>query len=350
MGPPFDSQLPAAAPVPAGRPAISVLLPCFNAVATLDEAMGSIIHQTLADVEIIAVDDGSTDGTLAALRRWERQDSRVTVVTTPRRGIVEALNTAASHARADLLARMDADDVSHPERLECQCRFMESEPAVGACGSQIRYFPAEEVLGGASRYESWINSLIDPGQLERDLFVECPIPHPTLVVRTSVFHAVGGYRDRGWPEDYDFLLRLWSSGHAMAKIPRVLLHWRESAGRLSRTHPRYSEDAFRRCKAHFIGHRLAGRVPVVWGAGPVGKSFARALQKCGHSVAAFVEVDPAKIGKTIGGVPVIERSALVRNPQTYVLAAVGSASARAEIREFLRSTGFREPEDCCAVA
>ena len=88
----------------------------------------------------------------------------------------------------------------------------------------------------------------------------------------------------------------------------------------------------------------------MWGAGPVGKSFARALQECGHSVAAFVEVDPAKIGKEIGGVPVIERAALTRNPGTYVLTAVGSAAARREIREFLRTAGFREPQDFCAVA
>ncbi len=133
MEPSFDSQLPADAPAPTGRPAISVLLPCFNAVATLDEAMGSIIHQTLADVEIIAVNDGSTDGTLASLRRWERRDSRVTVVAMSHRAIVEALNTAASHARADMLGPMDAEDVSHPQRLECQYRLMESEPHVGAC-------------------------------------------------------------------------------------------------------------------------------------------------------------------------------------------------------------------------
>lgn len=350
MGPSFDSQLPVQGPGPAGQPAISVLLPCFNAVATLDEAIGSIIRQTLSDVEIIAVDDGSTDGTLAALRRWEGQDRRISVVTTPHRGIVEALNTAASLARADLLARMDADDVSHPERLECQVRLLESEPGVGACGSQIQYFPAEDVLGGASRYESWINGVINSAELERDLFVECPIPHPTLVIRTTVFHAVGGYADRAWPEDYDLLLRLWAAGHALAKVPRVLLQWRESAGRLSRTHPRYSEDAFRRCKASYIGDRLAGRSPIVWGAGPVGKAFARELRANGHTIAAFVEVDPAKIGKQIAGAPVIERSELVRSSETYVLAAVGSAVARREICGFLRAAGFHDPEDFCAVA
>ena len=106
---------------------------------------------------------------------------------------------------------------------------------------------------------------------ERDLFVECPIPHPSLVVRTAAFERVGGYRDTEWPEDYDLVLRLWQEGYRLGKVPEVLLEWREGDQRLSRTDPRYGEEAFRRCKVHYLGHRLAGRSVVVWGAGPVGR-------------------------------------------------------------------------------
>jgi FlaA1/EpsC-like NDP-sugar epimerase len=89
---------------------------------------------------------------------------------------------------------------------------------------------------------------------------------------------------------------------------------------------------------------------VVWGAGPVGKSFARALQSEGQTVAAFVDLDSRKIGQTIHGAPVVHPSAIGDYREAYVVAAVGSPEARAEIRASLQAESFREPQDCCAVA
>jgi FlaA1/EpsC-like NDP-sugar epimerase len=143
---------------------------------------------------------------------------------------------------------------------------------------------------------------------------------------------------------------LWESGYELGKVPEVLLEWRERPDRLSRTDERYSADAFRRCKARFIGRRIAGREVVVWGAGPVGKAFARALKTEGHDIAAFVDLDPRKIGQTIHGAPVVHPSAIAEYRGMYVLAAVGSPEARADIRRELHGAGFREPEECCAVA
>jgi hypothetical protein len=214
----------------------------------------------------------------------------------------------------------------------------------------VRYVPRNMVRDGALRYERWVNSVITPEDMHRDLFVECPIPHPSLMVRRSAFELVGGYRDMGWPEDYDLLLRLWEAGYRFGKVPEVLLEWRERPDRLSRTDSRYAEDAFRRCKVHFLGLRIAGRPVVVWGAGPVGKAFARALQHEGHKVVAFVDLDPRKIGQTIHGAPVVPPSAIGRYEKAFIVAAVGSADARAEIRDSLRAAGFKEPEDYCAVA
>src|SRR5690606_25417557 len=152
------------------------------------------------------------------------------------------------------------------------------------------------------RYERWLNSLVQPEDLARDIFVECPIAHPALVARRAAVLAVGGYRAPGWPEDYDLVLRLWAAGGRLANVPEVLLHWRERADRTSRTDPRYSADAFRRCKVHHLRRTLlvarpgggagaseaesdcgpaAARPAVVWGAGPVGKRFARELLRQG---------------------------------------------------------------------
>ncbi len=331
-------------------PLVSILLPCRNATSTVAEALASLTTQTFENFEIVAVDDGSVDGTLTLLDGWARRDARIRTFQSPQRGMVSALNEAASRSSGELLARMDADDIANPTRLERQVEFLGMHTDIAACGTGVSYFPRRLIRVGARRYESWINGIISPTAIERDLFVECPIPHPTLVVRASAFHQLGGYRDAGWPEDYDLILRLWEAGYRIGKVPEVLLRWREHPDRLSRTDPRYADDAFRRCKVHFIARRIAGRAVVICGAGPVGKAFARTLLANEHRIAAFIELDRRKIGQTIHGAPVLPWSAIGRYRDAYALAAVGSPDARWEIREHLLAAGFREPEDCCAVA
>ncbi len=296
------------------------------------------------------MDDGSDDDTPRLLADWASRDRRIRPSTTPPLGIVSALNAAATAARGEFLARMDADDVAVSTRFERQLALLDTHLDLAACGSRVRYVPRDAVRDGALRYERWVNSVVTPDDMHRDLFVECPIPHPSLVVRRSAFELVGGYRDMGWPEDYDLLLRLWEAGYQFGKVPEVLLEWRERPDRLSRIDSRYSEEAFRSCKVHFLGRRIAGRAVVVWGAGPVGKAFARALQNEGHRVVAFVDLDDRKIGQTSHGAPVVDPTAIGKYEDAFIVAAVGSADARAEIRDSVRAAGFKEPENCCAVA
>jgi glycosyltransferase involved in cell wall biosynthesis len=331
-------------------PRVSVLLPCRDAAATLGETIASLDTQTFADFEVVAVNDGSLDGTGGMLDDWASRKPRVRVLHAPPRGIVGALEAARLVATGDLLARMDADDIAHAPRLARQVALMDADPRLAACGTQIRYFPRDVLRDGARRYEAWINDLLTPEDIERELFVECPIPHPTLMVRRAALDAVGGWRDPGWPEDYDLVLRLWAGGYRMGKPDRVLLEWREAADRLSRTDARYDEAAFRRCKIHYIGRRIAGRAVVVWGGGPVGKAFARALQDAGHAIAAFVDLDPRKIGQQVHGAPVVGPEAINDYRGAFVVAAVGSEGARDEIRATLSAAGWREPEEWCAVA
>ncbi len=332
------------------HPRVSVLLPCRNAADTLDETLQSLCHQTFADIEIVAVDDGSSDGTGRLLDRRQTRDSRLRVLHTPPRGLVLALKTAADTAHGTILARMDADDIARPERIERQVALLDDRPELVACGTQVRYFPRRLVRDGARRYERWVNGLITPEEIDRDLFVECPIPHPTLAIRRTAFEAVGGYRDAGWPEDYDLVLRLWQAGYRLGKVPAVLLDWRDGPSRLSRTHERYRPEAFRRCKVHFLGDHVPERRIVVWGAGPVGKAFARSWLTAGGTIAAFVDLDPRKIGQGIHGAPVIAPKDIGRFRDTFVVAAVGHAAARQDIRTTLGRAGFSEPKQCRAVA
>jgi glycosyltransferase involved in cell wall biosynthesis len=318
----------------------------------LPDCIQSLEAQTFSDYEVVAVDDGSIDATADLLRAWAARDPRVRVLHRPRRGLVAALEDGRDRLRGRYLARMDADDVAEPRRLEAQLGLMTVCPELVGCGCHIRYFPDHEVLGGARRYEEWLNALLTPDQIERDLFVECPLAHPSFFLRTDAVDAAGGYRDLGWPEDYDLVLRLWEAGGRFGKAPETLLHWREGANRLSRVDAAYGPEAFRRLKVDVLKRTLLrGRDgAVVWGAGPTGKAFAQTLRAGGVPLLAFVDLDPRKIGQTIHGAPVVAPARLERYRGGLCLAAVGARGARNEIREALHGLGWAEMIDFLAVA
>jgi glycosyltransferase involved in cell wall biosynthesis len=333
-------------------PRVSILLPCRDAAAYLPDTIASIQAQSYRDFEIVAVDDGSTDATRVLLEAWALRDDRVRVLAQPAEGIVPALQRAVSAARGDILVRMDADDVAYSTRIAKQVELLDEHPEIGACGTLVRYFPRGVVQGGAQRYEMWLNAAVEHDEIVREIFVENPIAHPTMAIRRKVLDKVGGYQDNGWPEDYDLVFRLWINGVAMAKVPEVLLRWRERQDRVSRTDPRYDEDAFRRIKVHYLKQTLLDghNGVIVWGAGPVGKAFAQELLAQDIEVRAFIEPDPRKIGQTIHNAPVLAPDAVDQFRDAFVVAAVGVPAARGEIRAVLNEHGWVEGRDFVAVA
>jgi len=332
---------------------LSVLLPCRDAAEHLPQAIRSLQLQTYHEFEVIAVDDGSRDGTGDVLERWADRDERVRVIRLDREGLPEALRAGSERCQGELLARADADDVVHPRRFAEQVKLLDSRADVSMAGTGVRYFPRDEVGWGARRYQRWLNEMSEPESLARDVFVECPIAHPTMMMRRAVFEEVGGYRANGWPEDYDLVLRLHVAGRRLANVPRVLHFWREGDNRVSRTDPRYSADSFRLCKLHYLRESVLKDHDSVniWGAGRVGKGFARALTKnAGVSVRAFYDIDPRKIGQEIHGAPVRQARSIEGDCDGYLLVAVGAPGAREMIREQLERSGFEEPRDYCCVA
>lgn len=329
---------------PAPR-AVSVVMPVFNGQAHLETALDSILAQAAPSFELIAVDDGSTDQTASILDRRSRRDSRLRVIRQPHSGIVAALNRGVAAARGRYIARMDADDVSLPGRLGLQAGYLDSHPAIGLVASRVAYLGDSERNRGLSVFVDWTNALTTPDDIALSRFIESPFVHPSVMFRRELTARFGAYRDGDFPEDYELWLRWLERGVRMAKLDQTLLEWRESLGRLTRSDPRYSVEAFYRTKTPYLCRWLERHNPhhpevIVWGSGRTSRQRQRFLITLGVRVRAYVDIDPRKIGYTIGDAKVIAPKRLPPPESCFVLGWVGSRGARDDIARELEQRRY----------
>ena len=315
-----------------------MVLPVRNAAATLERAVLSILDSTFRDLELLVIDDGSTDGSAEVVRKIE--DSRIRLIQQEPSGVCAAANRGTAEAKAAVIARMDADDFSHPLRLEKQFDLLHSAD-IDMTGCQVRIVDAlGQAVPSMQRYEKWSNALTKPEQIAAMRFVELPIVNPTLLAKREVFEL--GYSHGAWPEDYDLCLRAFAQGYTAAKVPEVLFDWIDSGDRLTRTDERYSPEAFDRCRrAHLLDSPLAEKTEVdMWGAGQAGKPWLRWLLAEGFTVRHVIEVSPKKIGTKIHDTPVIAVTELPPPDGTPLIIAVGAAGARELIEADVAEKGY----------
>ena len=219
---------------------VSVVLPIFNGQPYLTGAIESLLSQTLTDFEIIAVDDGSTDQSLAILSRFARRDSRLRVIMRKNTGIETALNEGIDAARSEFIARMDSDDVACPDRLQNQLAFMQAHDRVVLLGGAYR------LIDGVGRYLATLTPPADnPSLQELALSGRNPFCHPLVMMRREAVLRAGGYReDLPAAEDLDLWLRLGEIGE-LACIPEVLLSYRLHAHSISERRQQMQIDNMR---------------------------------------------------------------------------------------------------------
>jgi hypothetical protein len=230
-------------------------------------------------------------------------------------GITAALMAAAQAAGdPEFFARQDADDVSHPERFARQLEYLDAHPEVGLVATGVRTITPGGLAGGPGgvgpsggwkRYEHWLAECVTAEEIALGLWLESPLPHPTVMMRRTAYEQAGGYREVPWPEDYDLWLRMLRLGIVMAKLPEALYDWADYPGRATRTLPAYTPEAFLACRAHHLARHLDGRGVIVWGAGRDGRRAARSLLRQGVDIRAFLDIDPRKIGRTAYGRPIL---------------------------------------------
>jgi glycosyltransferase involved in cell wall biosynthesis len=332
-------------------PAITILLPAFDAAATVDATLKSVQRQTETDWECLVIDDGSSDHTATVVSERARADRRIRLLSRPHEGIVRALNAGLEQARGALLARVDADDLMHRERLSLQRAALEADGSLCGVGAHVRLFPRRAMSQGLLAYERWLGSVKSAQDVRREAFVECPLAHPTLMLRREALTGVV-YRDCAWPEDYDLLLRLLAEGRRLGVVPRRLLHWRDGPTRLSRSSPRYGQPAFVECKAEYLASTFlsAAERYVLWGFGDTGKALSRALARRGKHLAAIVELHPGRLGQRIGDAPVVAPEALRTLPRRPLVVSVAGLTPRTQIRAALGELGYRELDDFVVAA
>jgi glycosyltransferase involved in cell wall biosynthesis len=327
-------------------PLITVLLPAWNAEATLASAIDSILAQTRTDFELLVIDDGSTDRTATIVATYT--DPRIRLLTQPHAGIVAALNLGLTHANGSYIARMDADDVALPTRLEKQAALLDQEPDLGLVSCFVTHDapPGGETTGYAL-YVEWINSLITHEEIALNRFVESPLAHPSVMFRTAFIDQHGGYRDGPFPEDYELWLRWLGAGVRMAKVPEPLLVWTDLPHRLSRTHDNYAIDAFYAIKAAYLAAWLAEHNPhhpdlVIWGAGKTSRRRAAHLEAHGCRIVRYIDIDPKRRGKTVRGMPIVMPEDFSDPSFGFIVPYVGKRGARDLIRGWLAERGYKE--------
>ncbi|MCW8926929.1 MAG: hypothetical protein OQJ84_11745, partial [Xanthomonadales bacterium] len=187
--------------------------------------------------------------------------------------------------------------------------------------------------------------------VRKQIFIESPLPNPGLLFRQAALHRLSGYRDVGWPEDYDLLLRADAAGMQMGKPAGILLRWREHETRLTHTDQRYAREQFMRAKVHFlVNHRLKGQRLVIWGAGPTGRDLHDMIIAEGGVIDGFLEVHPRRIGGRKRGLPVWPIDKCGEAGLPIILVAVGAAGAREDIAKYMAQHDRTEGEDYLYVA
>jgi glycosyltransferase involved in cell wall biosynthesis len=240
---------------------ISVVLPAFNAVPFISEAIESVLAQTYRDFELIVVNDGSTDNTLEIAQKYAARDARVKVYTQANMGTAPTLNRGIELADGEWVFLMHADDRMRPNRLERQLDFIERHPELAVVSSLVRHIDSENRVIGRDNSKLITAEAVEKVVATNELV---GISHPAVAFRKSAVLAVGGYRQAFWPaEDIDLWNRLAEKGYKILVQPEYLLDYRMHGNSASISRARLTRAKVRWLKDCML-HRRAGEAEPDW--------------------------------------------------------------------------------------
>ena len=222
---------------------ISVVMPIYNCAEYLNAAIQSVLAQSYPDWQLVIIDDGSVDGSLAIARSYSRTDYRISVFQMTRNsGVGAALDYGMSLVTGDYIARMDGDDISLPLRFEKQVEFLEKHKDIVAVGSQVELIDGRSKSVGIKRFP------LSHEAIERCMYLTIPMQHPTIMIRHSMIPKSFSWYD-GWrlADDTHLLFKLLKL-ERLANMDCVLLRYRYMAGSVSLANPRQTFAATMRAR------------------------------------------------------------------------------------------------------
>jgi len=329
---------------------VDILLPLRDAERTLDQAIESIVRQTFPGWKLLLINNGSSDGGPTIAERWAAQDARINVIHEPIIGIAHALNTGLRGGVAPLIARMDADDIAHPQRLEKQLAYLQAHPEIGVLGTRTRFETSVEKSSGMAWFVRWQNTILTAHDHYVKRFVDAPLAHPTVMFRRSVIAAHGAYNTGPLPEDHELWLRWMGAGVRFAKLPEELLTWTDHKDRLSRTHSNYRVEAFFTTKAkwlaQWLSQELEGRKVIIAGTSGLCQARVALLEAEGVRVDAFTDVQRHEVQDYT----FIPPNELPAPGEAVIISFISQRGTGDRIAEYLASRGLVEGEDFILAA
>ncbi|WP_396638063.1 glycosyltransferase [Maribacter sp. R77961] len=321
-------------------PLVSIVIPFKNTGSFLEACLNSIIAQTFINWEVLAVNDASSDRSLAIVQNYASKDRRIKVFHNNGQGIIEALRTAYTFSEGKFITRMDSDDLMMPERLKIMVTDLENKGKGHVAVGQVKYFSKKGISNGYQRYEKWLNALTLKGTNYSELYKECVIPSPCWMVHKSDLELCGAFEPNEYPEDYDLAFRFYEHGLKIIPSEHVLLKWRDYDHRTSRTSAHYAHNYFLDIKLrYFIKLHLNrdGNL-VVWGAGNKGKRIATILidRKIPFH---WICNNPKKIGREIYGKILLPINSLENIPNTQSIITVANEEEQQHIHNYFDKCG-----------
>lgn len=319
------------------QPAVSILLPFHNAEEFLLRAIHSVLDQSFSSWELVLVNNASTDNSLSIAQGID--DLRIKIVHEPVKGIAFALNTGLRHCSGKYTARMDADDIMLPQRLEIQSKFLDDHPHIGLISGLVKFNSQLKDARGYEAYVQQVNEWRTGDETRQHRFVESPFAHPSVMFRKELAENFGDYDTSGLPEDYELWLRWMDKGVKMEKLNVPVLQWNDHSQRLSRLHPDYSAEAFDKVRYSYLAKWLrshSSSLPLyVWGGGKLARRKMKLLEEQGIQIKGLIDVKHLNTS-----LPFIHYTELPAPGNIFIVSMVSNRGRYAEIRDYLTARGY----------
>ena len=280
---------------------VSIIVPYKNPLPYFEDCLKSILNQSYKKLQIILVNDHSTDNSEKLALKFSKEDSRLELVNNIGKGIIDALNTGNEIARGKYITRMDADDIMTENKIEILRSLLEKKKTNYIAVGGVKYFASKKSMGnGYLKYANWLNELTSEERNFKEIYKECTIPSCCWMMNRSDFENIKGFKKLKYPEDYDFLFRVYYNQIKLTTTKEIIHLWRDHPMRTSRHSKDYEFKNFIPLKVKYlVENELKTKEELVlWGCGKKGKLLAKKLIE-NNSSFTWISNNQKKIGLEI---------------------------------------------------